>query len=804
MRHETVVNRNKAWNLSHLLDRAAERYGDRTFIVGSMTLTYKEAALQTNTLAGWFHRKGVKRGDRVMIITGNRSDVALFVFAAARMGAIFTILNNSIKPYGLRRIIEQCEPMLVILDESTSALACEFDDAVIVWIGDGDYTAGGVKLSDILPAPGGGKQEFPGINSSQDPVCLIYTSGSTGLQRGVVISHDNIRFSTAAIQERLDYQTNDVVGLFLPLSFDYGLYQIFLCAAAGSSIFIGQPEFTALKLVSYLKMYNISVLPGVPGLFAVLLRLLAVRTQPLPGLRSVTNTGGHLPGSYMVQMRKYLPHVQIFPMYGLTECKRVSILLPCEIEAKPGSVGRPLGKTGASVVGEDGQPLPPGETGELVVRGRHLALGYWKALEETKQRFRQTTPGAPRELYTGDLCRMDNDGYIYFVGRKDHQFKHRGFRLNPLEIEETACNINGISAAGLVQIKEPEQLYLFISVNSSEVSGDHVKKLLGQRLEPYKIPEKVYILPELPRTSHGKLDRNQLVQLCPEVTAKMKKEKHKAAAAPRKNLRVPGKRSDGQKSSVHVNIVRFLSLLVVILLSPLLIINRIDFLLNIKKKKKPFYKSIIVKLIERYPLAYNISTYIWNFPLYSDIYRVLPGVSGKILQVGCGTGLLNRYYNKKGMNNLHMVNLDINIHLLKYGMKKKRFQSLVNASISRVPIKDNTFDVIIFARCFHHVRNHKGTFGECARLLKKNGIIIIADTVSLYSSEKTSSHLVNTALDGMIWIYSKTSFKKQIEANLPPQLTIRSIKYIRQTCINNYNLIYPQTDGLVIVEKRAG
>lgn len=516
MRHETVVNR--VWNLSHLLDQAAKSHGDRTFIVAPITLTYKEAALQTNKLARWFHRVGVKRGDVVMIITGNRSEVALTVFAAASLGAIFTIINNSIKPYGLQQIIKQCEPVVVILDETTAGLAGEIDGAAIVWMGAGAYPAGGVKLSDILTAPGGGKKEFPCSNSSHDPACLIFTSGSTGVQRGVIISHDNIRFSTAAIQERLDYQTDDVVGLFLPLSFDYGLYQIFLSAAAGASIFIGQSEFTALKLVSYLKKYKISVLPGVPGLFAVLLQLLAIRPQPLPSLRSVTNTGGQLPGSYIAQMRKYLPHLQIFPMYGLTECKRVSILLPGEIETKPDSVGRPLEKTVVYVVGEDGQPLPPGETGELVVRGRHLALGYWKAPEETKQRFWQTTPGASRELYTGDLCRMDKDGYIYFVGRKDHQLKHRGFRLNPLEIEETACNINGISEAGLVQTKEPERLYLFITVNSSAVSGDHVKKVLGQRLEPFKIPGKVYILPELPHTSHGKLDRKQLNKLCLEVT----------------------------------------------------------------------------------------------------------------------------------------------------------------------------------------------------------------------------------------------------------------------------------------------
>lgn len=351
------------WHLSGLLDQAVEIHGNRSFIIGPNPLTYNEAASQTRQMATWLQKVGVRRGERVMIITMNRVEAIMSALAVVRIGAIFTIINNLIKTYGLRQIIDQVKPTVVVLDETTAVLADEIDEAIIVWVGGGRHPDSGVEFREILTEPDIGQQKFVGLDL--DPACLIYTSGSTGVPRGVVISHDNIRFSTAAIQERLHYKPDDVVGLFLPLSFDYGLYQIFLTIQAGASIFIGHPEFVGLELISTLTLYKISVLPGVPTLFAGMLKLLNRNPQPLPNLRCITNTGAHLPPVYIEKMHQHFPNVKIFPMYGLTECKRVSVLLPDELEAKPKSVGRPLAGTKAYVVGEDGRTLPAGAIGEL-------------------------------------------------------------------------------------------------------------------------------------------------------------------------------------------------------------------------------------------------------------------------------------------------------------------------------------------------------------------------------------------------------------------------------------------------------
>jgi amino acid adenylation domain-containing protein len=496
------------WHLAGLLDDAARLYQARPFIAGSNPLTYGEAASQARRIAAWLQNQGVKRGDRVMLVTANRPEVALLAFAVARLAAIFVVINNAIKSHGLKQILEQCEPSVVVLDETTLALANDVTGAKLVCIGNSKPANAHFSFAEILQTSDPGPQRFPGIDL--DPVCLLFTSGSTGKPRGVTLSHDNIRFVVAAIQERLQYQPGDTIGVFLPLSFDYGLYQIFLAAQAGASIFIGRPEMIGPEILKILAAQRISVLPGVPTLFAAMLKMLERSLQPLPHLRAVTNTGDKLPRAYVEQLLKLFPNLRVFLMFGLTECKRVSILLPEEMAHRPDSVGRPLAGTEVYVIGEDGRRLPAGEIGELVIRGRHVALGYWRAEEETKQRFRQNGSSGLRELYSGDSCSVDAKGYIYFYGRKDTLLKHRGFRISPLEIEEAACCIAGISEAGVVKSETDDVLHLFVSLKNQSITPQQIVAELQSRLEPVKIPDRVHVVAELPKTANRKLDRKLL------------------------------------------------------------------------------------------------------------------------------------------------------------------------------------------------------------------------------------------------------------------------------------------------------
>ena len=349
---------------------------------------------------------------------------------------------------------------------------------------------------------------FPGI--SYDPVSLIYTSGSTGKPKAVISSHSNIVFATQAIQQCLGYQEQDVIGNFLPLSFDVGLYQIFLSFQVGATLALGQDIHAGPGLLNKLRAWQVTGLPAVPSLIAMLVRLSKRNPPHLPNLRFITNTGAHLSHTSISEVQRLFPSCSVFVMFGLTECKRVSILPPSEYEHKSTSVGKPLPDTECFIVDPDGRVLPPGEVGELVVRGPHVMLGYWYAPEMTAKRFRVWGPGQERVLFTGDTCKMDEEGYLYFEGRADDIYKQGGYRMSAVEIEEAACTIDGVQQAALIAPDRETGAILFITGN---VSRETVFDELRSKIEDYKLPPQIAVLEEFPLTPNGKTDKQRLKAL---------------------------------------------------------------------------------------------------------------------------------------------------------------------------------------------------------------------------------------------------------------------------------------------------
>lgn len=239
-----------------------------------------------------------------------------------------------------------------------------------------------------------------------------------------------------------------------------------------------------------------------------------------------------------------------------------------------------------------------------------------------------------------------------------------------------------------------------------------------------------------------------------------------------------------------------------VVLSPVYYLNRWDF--KRRKKRNPFYTSKLVRLQERWPILYEIAMFVQNFPIPRRVYNVLPPFSGDVLQVGCGTGLMNKLYKKRG--DIRFINMDPNLNALRLGVKLKRYASFVHAYIDRpTPLPDRCCDTIVFARSFHHIRHHKRAFRECARLLRDNGVIIIADPVVLEEKGNFSDngYMANSSIDGVIWRFGKESFIRHLRECLPESLQIRAYYDVRQPHITNYNLFVPQTDLIVILEKRG-
>jgi amino acid adenylation domain-containing protein len=498
------------WHLGERVARAAERFGRRPFLRDDsrgLSVDYGTAAEAIGRLAGALRHAGVDAGDRVLIVAENRIEVALLVFAVARAGALVCVLTDEITRQNLEEVIRQTTPRLLIASAGappSSHPRCVPLDAFL-------QAADGREPGGPADVP----RRRNGVARSatpHDPVALIYTSGSTGAPKGIVLSHDNIWFTAQAIHQRLRYREDDLIGLFLPLSFDYGLYQLFLATLCGAGVLVGHGGQIGPDFIQMLRRDVVTVLPVVPTLLARILALVGRRPQPVTSLRAITSTGEHLPDAYVRRCRELLPDVALYPMYGLTECKRVSVLRPSELAAKPGSVGRPLDGVRVTVINAEGTILPSGRVGELVVSGRNVTWGYWGDAEGTAARFSDDPVSRARSLRTGDFGWVDEDGFLFITGRSDGLTKHRGRRISLAEVEAAALGLTGVQEAAVVRLEARDELHLFIAPAMSDARVRALRTLLEQRLESFKVPERIRAVAALPRMPTGKLDRAALAR----------------------------------------------------------------------------------------------------------------------------------------------------------------------------------------------------------------------------------------------------------------------------------------------------
>ncbi|MEM7626097.1 MAG: AMP-binding protein [Planctomycetota bacterium] len=499
-------------NTGDLFEGWTRDWTGKQFILGEESLSYEDFGVRVNQLTNWMVSSGLRPNNVFAICIKNQSAVAVAVCASLRAGAIFCVLDPACTDERFWQSIRLIKPKMILLDSSSIRFGSEMPSNIcLLSVGVGNSTQAGVTLAEVFqlkvaPAP-------IVARAGVDCAGLLLTSGSTSEPKAVMITHDNLRFSIEAIHRRLRYVDSDTIGIFLPLAFDYSLYQLFIGMRARASIFLAGPDQVGPRFVSILQKYSISVLPGVPVLLKSLLTLLGRRpgyTSALKKLRLITNTGDYLSPTAVSQLHALLPGVSVCLMYGLTECKRVSILLPSEFSTRPNSVGRPLDDTQAFVVGKDNQRLPPNQTGEIIVSGPHVSPGYWQDPDETRDRFGWDKHAKIRYLRTGDYGWIDEEGYIYFIARKGTLLKHRGYRISAAEIEEATCNIEGILDAGVAQAPKNDRIYLFVVTAHGNLATDRLLEKLSTILEPWKVPHEVRKVKSIPQTPRGKCDRNRL------------------------------------------------------------------------------------------------------------------------------------------------------------------------------------------------------------------------------------------------------------------------------------------------------
>jgi long-chain acyl-CoA synthetase len=352
----------------------------------------------------------------------------------------------------------------------------------------------------------------PKVNIDLDLACLIYTSGTTGEPKGVMSDHSNVVFAASSIIEYLRNVETDVVINVLPLSFDYGLYQLLMTFKFGGTLILEAGFAYPAAILMQISKEQVTGFPGVPTVFARMLQL-DLKPFNLSSLRYITNTAASLPPSHIQELRHKFPKVTLYSMYGLTETKRTLYLPPELLDSKPGSVGIAIPGTEVWIEDESGRRLGPGETGELVVRGRHVMRGYWEAPEATAERYKPGPLPAERVCHTGDLFRMDGDGCMYFVGRRDDIIKTRGEKVSPKEVENILYSLKGVIEAAVIGVSDPilgQAVKAFVAVSDKSLGESQILAHCRTRLEDFMMPRYVVICDALPKTSSGKISKKGL------------------------------------------------------------------------------------------------------------------------------------------------------------------------------------------------------------------------------------------------------------------------------------------------------
>jgi acyl-CoA ligase (AMP-forming) (exosortase A-associated) len=508
------------------LELSAQKFPHKTALVcGEQRLSYQDIEAQCNRLAHALSAAGVQRGDRVAVYLENSVEAVVAIFAILKAGAVLMpvnpttkteklayVLNNSrarglITHYQKRAMVEPCldeTPHLetVVFVGKEVEVASHGHKRVVAWdalLAQYDHA--------VLPPP---KQAI-----DIDLAALIYTSGSTGNPKGVVLTHLNMVSAATSITTYLENTADDIILNVLPLSFDYGLYQVLMGFKIGGTVVLERSFTYPHTVLEKIMQERVTGLPIVPTIAAMLLQMDLTKYH-FPCLRYITNTGAALPPQHIMRLRELFPHTSVYSMFGLTECKRVSYLPPSQLDIRPTSVGKAMPNVEVYVVDDQGHRLPPGHVGELVVRGSNVMQGYWELPEETAKMLKPGPLPGERVLHTGDLFHMDTEGYLYWIGRKDDIIKSRGEKVSPKEVENVLYSLEGVALAAVVGVPDKilgQAIKAVITLKEgAHLTEKDILRHCAKHLEEFMIPKLVEFRTSMPRTSNGKIDKKELVQ----------------------------------------------------------------------------------------------------------------------------------------------------------------------------------------------------------------------------------------------------------------------------------------------------
>ena len=507
-------------------DKASHNPDSTALIYKKSEYSYTALQVAVDSVASGLIHQGLAPSERVAIYLPKLPETVFGLFGTSLAGGAFVPVNPLLKPNQVAYILKDCNVRVLITSPDRLALLQEVlaechDLRSIVLVGQNNTSASTNSMAKTLSW-----EEFTSRPTRDarvahrridaDMAAILYTSGSTGNPKGVVLSHRNMVAGAESVAGYLENSSEDRLLAVLPFSFDYGLSQMTTAFSVGATVVL-MDYLLPRDVIRAVERYQITGLAAVPPLWNQLAQL-EWPEGARSSLRYITNTGGAMPKATTASLQQSLPDTRIFLMYGLTEAFRSTYLPPEQVNIRPESMGKAIPNAEILVVREDGSECAPGEPGELVHRGALVAMGYWNDPEKTAERFKPSPNQSPEiplteiAVWSGDQVKRDDEGYLYFISRKDEMIKTSGYRVSPTEIEEVIYSsklVNEVAALGITHPTLGQAVLLVVS-SSGVIDKELIIKHCQKELPNFMIPQSIVIKESLPRNQNGKIDRKTL------------------------------------------------------------------------------------------------------------------------------------------------------------------------------------------------------------------------------------------------------------------------------------------------------
>lgn len=501
--------------LQQVLDDSNGLYPGKTAIIYSgEAYSYAQLEDASRRLAGGLLALGLRVQDRVLLCLGNRIETVCGFWGGLKAGGVVVNVDPQVSATHLEHILRDCEATVLITTSSVlaslpSSIASLPHLSGIVLL-DGEPDARATRtFESLLNQEAWFASAMPPLDD--DLATIFYPCEGPELPTGIMVTHRNMLAALASLRSNLAYQASDNVLGALPLSADYGLYQMLMALDAGATLILEKTSGSPGLLAESILRHQVSVVPFVANALMLLYEHVTRRGLCFPAVRMVTNGGVGLRRHHSERIAALFPRAQVCTLYGLAECKCCAYLPPEDLHGKPGSLGIPVPDTDVWLIDEDGHDIVvPHRVGQLVIRSATVMPGYWRNPVATAQKLKPGIEPGESVLHTGELCSRDEDGYLYFHGAIARLVTRDGNRVNPLEVENFLHALEGVRDAAVVGIDDPcggDQLWAFVVPDEGpDLNPGQVLEQCRKGLASWQVPQGVAFMTLLPSTGSGRVD----------------------------------------------------------------------------------------------------------------------------------------------------------------------------------------------------------------------------------------------------------------------------------------------------------